>query len=253
MNDKQKLMTRQIRETENKYRALIREDRILRIGQLTASLSHELSQPLTAILSTAQAGIRFIDSGNYTPQFMREIFQNIVEDDKRTASILSSVRGMMKLEKREKERLNLNLLIDEVFAIFRSEAKVRDIKLNAQLPDEPVYIFGDGTQIQQVILNFVFNAMQSIEESEAENRMINITESLNENYVTVSVRDFGGGIPDSIKDTMFKPFVTSKNDGIGIGLSISQSIINDHQGKLWAENMPGGGAEFSFSLKMHSE
>ena len=111
-------MAHQISETENKYRELVREDRILQIAQLTASLSHELNQPLTAILSNAQAGIRFVNSGNNTPELMKEIFENIVEDDKRTASILSSVRGMMKLEKREKEPLNLNLLVKEVASHF---------------------------------------------------------------------------------------------------------------------------------------
>ena len=93
--------------------------------------------------------------------------------------------------------------------------------------------------------------MQSIEASNTENRLINITESLNKEYVTVAVRDFGEGIADNVKDKLFKPFVTSKKDGLGIGLSISQSIIHDHQGKIWAENKPDGGAEFSFSLKIH--
>jgi hypothetical protein len=152
MNRKQKLMTLQIKNSEIKYRELVREDWILQIAQLTASLSHELRQPLTAILSNAQAGIRFVNSGNNTPELMKEIFENIVEDDKRTASILSSVRGMMKLEKREKERENLNLLISELVAIFRSEANVHNVELNFQLPENPVYIFADATQIQQVIL-----------------------------------------------------------------------------------------------------
>jgi len=251
MNDKQKMMAVQIRETENKYRELIREERILQIAQLTVSLSHELNQPLTAILSTAQAGIRFIDSNNYTPDLLKEILQNIVEDDKRTASILSSVRGMMKLEKREKELVNLNSLVNEVVTIFRSEAKVHNVEMNIHLPEEQINIFADGTQIQQVILNFILNAMQSIEYSKTNNRIINITESLNKEYVTLAVRDFGEGISEEVKDKLFKPFVTSKKEGLGIGLSISQSIIHDHDGKIWAENKQDGGAEFSFSLKIH--
>jgi len=250
MNRKQKMMTLQIRETENKYRELIREDRILQIAQLTASLSHELTQPLTAILSNAQAGIRFVNSGNHTPELMKEIFSNIVEDDKRTASILSSVRGMMKLENREKEHVNMNSLVSEVVNILSSEANVHNVVLNTRLPEDPVYIFADGTQIQQVILNFVINAMQSVEASHTENRMITITETLNKEDVTVAVRDFGEGIAETLKDKLFKPFVTSKKDGFGIGLSISQSIIHEHQGKIRAENKAGGGAEFSFSLKI---
>jgi signal transduction histidine kinase len=253
MNRKQKMMTLQIRETENKYRELIREDRILRIGQLTASLSHELSQPLTAMLSTAQAGLRFLNEDNRDPELIKEILQHIVEDDKRAASILSSIRGMMKLEKREKERLNLNSLVNDVVAIFRTEVTSHNIELNLHLPEEPVYIFADGIQIQQVILNFVLNAIQSIEIAKAENRMITIMETLNKEYVTVAVRDFGEGIADKVKDKLFKPFVTSKKDGFGIGLSISQSIIHDHLGKIWAENKSDGGAEFSFSLKINRD
>lgn len=249
LNRKQKMMTLQIIETENKYRELIREDRILRIGQLTASLSHELNQPLTSILSNAQAGIRFLDSNNSTPELMKEILQNIVEDDKRTSAMLSSIRGMMKLEKREKELLNLNMLVGEVVAIFRSEAARYGIKIHVQVPEEPVYVLADAIQIQQIILNFAVNAIQSTETAIADNKMIIIAEFVNSNNVTVSVRDFGSGIDDAIKDKLFRPFVSSKKDGLGIGLSISQSIIMDHNGHIHAENKPDGGAEFSFSLK----
>ncbi|HEY7750766.1 MAG TPA: histidine kinase dimerization/phospho-acceptor domain-containing protein, partial [Ignavibacteriaceae bacterium] len=108
LNRNQKLMTNKIIESENKYREFLHQDRILRLGQLTASLSHELNQPLTAIMSTAQAGIRFIDSNDYTPELLKQILQKIVENDKRTASILSSIRGMLKFEHREKENVNLN-------------------------------------------------------------------------------------------------------------------------------------------------
>jgi len=158
---------------------------------------------------------------------------------------------MMKLEKREKELVNLNSLVNEVVTIFRSEAKVHNVEMNIHLPEEQINIFADGTQIQQVILNFILNAMQSIEYSKTNNRIINITESLNKEYVTLAVRDFGEGISEEVKDKLFKPFVTSKKEGLGIGLSISQSIIHDHDGKIWAENKQDGGAEFSFSLKIH--
>jgi two-component system, LuxR family, sensor kinase FixL len=108
LNRNQKLMTKKIIETENKYREFLHEDRSLRLGQLTASLSHELNQPLTAILSNAQAGINFVNSNEATPELLKEIFQKIVDNDKRGASILSSIRGMLKLESREKEKVNVN-------------------------------------------------------------------------------------------------------------------------------------------------
>jgi signal transduction histidine kinase len=249
-NRQQRLITKRLVEAENKFRELDREDRVMMLGQLTASLSHELNQPLTAILSTAQAGLRFIDSKNTDPELLKELFGNIVEDDKRTAAILSSIRGMMKLEKREKERVNLNSLIDELVNIYRSEAIEKGIKLEVTLADHPVFIMADRIQVQQVLLNLIANATQSIEKINAKDRRILVTETEANGQVVVSVRDFGEGIEESLKDRLFKPFVTSKKEGTGIGLSISRSIINDHGGKIWAENLPEGGAIFAFSLKI---
>ena len=253
LNRNQKLMTKKIVETENRYREFLHEDRSLRLGQLTASLSHELNQPLTAILSTAQAGINFINSNEATPELLKQIFQKIVENDKRGASILSSIRGMMKLESREKEKFNLNSLIDEVITVYRNEASLHDIKLNVTLTDEPVYIFADGIQIQQVLLNLIFNAVQSMGRANPKANAISITQTVNQDNVVLSVRDYGEGITESLKEKLFNPFFTSKKEGMGIGLSICRSIIDDHDGKIWAENMPDGGAEFSFSLKIFKD
>jgi C4-dicarboxylate-specific signal transduction histidine kinase len=225
----------------------------LRLGQLTSSLSHELNQPLTAILSTAQAGINFINSNEATPELLKQIFQKIVENDKRGASILSSIRGMMKLESREKEKVNLNSLIDEVASVYRNEASLRDIKLSVTLTDEPVYIFADGIQIQQVLLNLILNASQSMQRANSEHNAIDISQTTNNGEVVISVRDYGNGIDESIKEKLFKPFVTLKKEGMGIGLSICRSIIEDHEGKIWAENMTDGGANFSFSLKIFED
>jgi len=250
MNRNQKLMTKKIIETESRYREFLHEDRSLRLGQLTASLSHELNQPLTAILSTAQAGINFINSNEATPELLKQIFQKIVENDKRGASILSSIRGMMKLESREKEKTDLNSLIQEVVAVFRSEARKLSTKIFVHMSNEPVYIFADRIQIQQVILNFILNASQSMEKINALNKSITISNSVNNSEVIVSVRDKGTGIDEAEKDKLFKPFITSKKEGTGIGLSICRSIIEDHDGKIWAENMLDGGAKFLFSLKV---
>ena len=247
-NRRQRLVTRQLIEAENKFRGLVREDRILRLSQLTASLSHELNQPLTAILSTAQAGIRFIDSDKQDAELMKELFSNIAEDDKRTAAILSSIRGMMKLEIREKERFNLNLLIEEILEIYKSEIVRNRIKLVKILAEPSVCIYADGVQIKQVIMNLITNAIQSIDKSAGNNRQIIVREDVGEGQVTVYVSDTGEGIPDHLFMKIFKPFITSKKTGTGIGLAISRSIIEDHQGRIWAENNAGKGATFAFSL-----
>jgi len=252
LNRNQKVMTQQIIESESKYRNFLHQDRILRMGQITASLSHELNQPLTAILSNAQAGIRFIDSNESNPELLKNILQKIVSNDKRTASILSSIRGMLKLESKEKEKVNLNSLIKKVVSVYRSEAKKLNIKISVSLPDTITYVLADHTQIEQVILNFIFNASQAMEKTDPLKKLITIRQFINEGSVTVSVRDNGKGIDEAIKEEIFKPFITSKKEGMGIGLSICQSIIEEHRGKIWAENLPEGGAEFSFSLEIIS-
>jgi signal transduction histidine kinase len=250
LNRSQKIMTKKIIDTENRYREFLREDRSLRLGQLTASLSHELNQPLTAILSTAQAGINFINSNEATPDLLKQIFQKIVENDKRGASILGSIRGMIKLERREKEKTDLNSLITEVVSVYNSEANKLSMQLNVKYSDEPVYILADKIQIQQVILNFIFNAAQAMEKVKAPKKVINISSSINGKEVTVSVKDNGTGIDEAVKEKLFKPFITSKEEGTGIGLVICRAIVEDHNGKIWAENGSDGGAKFSFSLKI---
>lgn len=250
LNKKQKIMTQQIIESETKYRELVREDRLQRMAELTASLAHELNQPLTAILSSAQAGIRFINSNRADQETIKELFQNIVEDDKRAASIISSVRSMMKLEKREKEKVELNSLINEVVQIFKGEASKQKIRLEVDLLESPVFIFADSIQIQQVLLNFLFNASHAMEGVDPQKKLIRISETLSDSSVIIKVRDYGIGIKKEIKETIFKPFTTTRDNGFGIGLAISKSIIEAHKGKISAENNPDEGATFSLELKL---
>jgi signal transduction histidine kinase len=250
---KQKKMTEKILVMESVYKRLFRSERIMRIGQLTASLSHELNQPLSAILSTAQAGIRFIDTNRFTPALIKDLLQNIVEDDKRAASVLNSVRRMMKLEKRIKEKVDLNTLVREVVDLFQSQAIQVNSNVILKLEDVAVYIMADRVQIQQVLLNLISNASQAMEDTDIENKIITVSETVNDEFVTVIVQDNGTGITDTVKEKLFQPFITSRKEGLGIGLAISHSIIEDHNGHIKAENRPGGGAEFSFSLKIYHD
>jgi len=247
---RQKKMSSIIKSAQARFNELLREDRILKIGQLTASLSHELNQPLTAILSTAQAGIRFIDSGKYTPELLKEILQNIADSDKRTAAILSSIRGMMKLEKREKERTEINSLISEIVDILQGKSAETGYRFILRLCDNPVYILADRVQIQQVILNILINAMEAMDGADSQDKTITISELCKDDEVVVSVQDSGKGISETQFPGLFKTFVSSKREGMGIGLALSRSIIEDHGGMIWARNLPGTGAEFSFKLKV---
>ena len=252
LNNKQKFTTIKLLETENRYRELVNEDRILRLGGLTASLSHELNQPLTAIRNSAQAGLRLMRSGKNDPKIMDEILENIVEDDGRAADVLSSIRQLMKLEKREKLKVDINQLIKQVVDIFRGESIKQNINLKLILTEKPVYVVGDSIQIQQVLLNFIFNAAHALEEKNSGKKTIEIIEQIENENVTVSVRDNGKGIDQSIINDLFKPFVTTRENGFGIGLAISKTIIDEHEGKVWAENNPDGGATFSFQLNLYN-
>lgn len=250
LNKRQKEIVRQKIETENIYRQLTREDRLMRMVELTASLSHELSQPLTSILYSAQAGLRFLKSGKQDEKQTEEIFENIIEDDKRAGDLISSVKNMMKQEVREPEILNLNALIQEAISIFKAEAVRNNIDLKLSLIKNQVIIFGDKIQLQQVLLNFLFNAAIAMENVTDDSKTISIVQSVKGNLVTVAVRDSGPGIDVKILDTIFKPFVTTRKKGFGIGLALCKSIIEKHHGRIWASNILNGGAEFSFSLQI---
>lgn len=253
MNKKQKGVAKQRIENELLFRELAREDRLSRMSELTASLSHELNQPLTAILYNAQAGKRFTDAGKLDDKQAIEIFNNIIEDDKRAGSLISSVRSLMKLEERKKERVNLNNLILETENLFHSESVAKHIQISLKLQEHPVFVYGDKIQLQQVILNLLFNAANSMEMNSSGNKKIEILQQLDGGDVTVSICDSGSGFEDSLKETLFNSFVTSRAKGLGIGLAVSKTIIESHHGVIWAENLPEGGAEFSFKLPLFDD
>jgi signal transduction histidine kinase len=253
LNRRQKETARQRLETEKIYHDMVREDRLLKMVELTASLSHELNQPLTAILFNAQAGKRFLKTGKMDLQQAEEIFDYIIEDDKRAGGIISSVKSLMKMETREMENVDLKLIIQETVDIFYSEAITKNITIKTRLPASQVWIFGERIQLQQVLLNLFRNGINAMENCAPENKLLEIALKVNKGSATVSVRDNGCGIDPEIKEKLFKAFVSGSKKGFGIGLALSRTIIENHRGEIWANNLSGGGAEFSFRLKMIRE
>jgi signal transduction histidine kinase len=249
LNRRQRAVAIQKEETESLYRELVREDRLLRMAILTASLSHELNQPLTAIMYNAQAGRRFHKSGKLTSERADAIFEKIIENDSRAGELIGSVRDLMKTESIGNGKINVNSIINDTLKIYHSEAIGKQITIRFHQQEEQVYVIGDKIQLQQVILNFLSNATKAMENTLPEDKIIEIRQQSDKELITVAVRDYGSGISDTIKDILFKPFITSHKRGFGIGLAISYSIIERHNGEISAENMVGGGAEFSFRLK----
>ena len=250
INRKQKTASAQLRESDERYRELLRVDRSSRLGELTASLAHELNQPLAAILSNAQAALRFLASGKNDPELSREILQNIVQDDKRAADVIRSLRSMIKKGEVRKGPVNINDILLEVIAIAQGELTSHDVLIETLLDGTLPPVIADKTQIQQVALNLIMNAMDVMAQCAPDKRKIIVQTKLRDGFVRASVHDYGPGIPAERVDSIFDPFYTTKNNGLGMGLAVCKSIVTAHGGRIWAENNPEGGATLSFELKV---
>jgi PAS domain S-box-containing protein len=223
--------------------------RVATMGELTAALAHELNQPLTAILSNAQAALRFLDREAPDMDEVREILQDIVADDKRAGETMRSIRRLVKRDGSRFERLDVNQLVEEVHALTRHDLIMKQVKISTQLePDMPV-VQGDAVQLLQVILNLVMNACQVLQDMDEDERRIQIaTKCLDNQVIEISVADSGPGIDEQMLEQIFEPFFTTKDDGLGMGLAINRTIIEAHRGRLWAENGTEQGAVFHVTL-----
>jgi PAS domain S-box-containing protein len=236
-------------ETESQLlrRELALFSRVATINELTASLAHELNQPLAAILNNAQAALRFIEKGSPDLNELKEIFKDIVVDDKRAAEVIRSLRSMLKKGEAEHQNLLLNDLTADVASIVRNDAMMRNVVLALDLDSPVPPVKGDRVQLQQVILNLIFNAFESMESTDLPATLRIRTRTLDGEAI-LDIADSGPGIANDKLDSIFEPFVTTKNEGLGLGLALSRSIVVAHKGRLWAENNPDGGATFHMAL-----
>ena len=224
-------------------------DRVSMMGVLSAGISHEINQPLAAILSNAQAALRFLDKDQPDIKEVKEALQDIVADNKRAGEIVHSIRNIVGKTTIEPEKINLNQTYMEVLSLVNSEMLERKISLTERLQTDIPYIYGNRVQIQQVILNLLMNAMNAVTMGVSESREIMISTCYLEHEGIISrVSDSGPGIKSDQLETIFDSFKTNKTSGLGIGLSICRAIAEKHNGKIWAENRPEGGAVFIFRL-----
>jgi PAS domain S-box-containing protein len=235
-------------ETKHLHDELFHAGRISTMGELTGALAHELSQPLSAIMSNAQAARRYLDAMECDLEEVKEILDDIVEQDGRAGEIISRLRALLKKKEPGLELLDLNLTVGEVIGLLHSDAVIRDVKIQSELDAHLPLVRGDRIQLQQVALNLILNAFEAMSERRRGERQVLIRTCLQDSQVVVAVTDSGKGIPSGEAEKVFKPFYTSKPQGLGMGLSISRSIIKRHQGRIWNENTPEGGATFYFSL-----
>ena len=224
-------------------------NRIVTIGALTSALAHEINQPLAAMRSYAQAALRLLDADQPDYDIIRKALQGIVSDNKRAAEVVNRLRALVKKETALWEPFQINKLINDVADLMNSELVLRKttIALNLQT-DEPATI-GDPIQIQQVMINLLTNALDAMDDQPYEARAITVSSNREEGGgIVVSISDSGSGIPADMMKTIFDPFHTTKQEGIGLGLPICKAIIEAHGGKIAADNNHDGGATFSFTL-----
>ena len=215
---------------------------------MTASLAHELNQPLSAITSNANAGMLFIEKGNVDISQLHEIFHDVVADGRRAHEIVQNVRSAIKMGSALRGRLNVNQIVETVAHLVQPDAAMHFCTVETALAEDLPAVDGDPSQLQQALINLVSNAFQAMRETPAAQRKVHISTSNGNGMVSVGVRDHGRGIAEAAREHLFEQFFTTKQEGLGMGLAIVRSIVEAHGGRIEAENVAGGGAHFRFHL-----
>jgi two-component system sensor kinase FixL len=235
-------------ELRRQREIMARTERATSMGQLTGSIAHELNQPLTGILSNAQAAEMMIKSGQLERGELEEIIADIVADTKRAGDIIRNLRELYRQHKGEFLPVDVNAVVDDTMQLFHSELVMQHVELVQECDPSLRMVYGNRTQIQQVLVNLVMNGEQAMSGLGREGRRLRVVTAGDANEVKAWVEDTGPGIDADKIDRIFEPLATWKPGGTGMGLAISSSIITAHGGTMFAENRPEGGARVGFVL-----
>src|SRR6185503_15778836 len=228
--------------------------RVMTVGELTASIAHEVNQPLAAIVTSSNACLRWL--GGAQPNFdeARKAVERIIKDSYRASDVISRVRALVKKAPARNDLVDLNEVIVEVLALAHNQARRAGVVLKRELANDLPPVRGDRVQLQQVILNLVINGLEAIAKNNNGERELSVTSSIDDSQaVTVAVRDTGEGLDPANLERVFDAFFTTKADGMGMGLAISRTIIESHGGRLSAAPNSPRGAVFQFTLPSASE
>ena len=225
-------------------------NRVALMGEMTASVAHELNQPLTAIANNAAAARRFLERGNIDPALLQQLLQDMVADSQRAGEVIRGIRALVRKDKSVvRSVLNLNAVIADSLRLVSSDVLLRESVVTTEMDHNLPQVEAAPVQIQQVLLNLIMNALDAVEAlPPAERRIIVTTRSLSGDSAEVAVRDFGAGLPKDRPQKVFDHFFSTKQTGMGMGLTIVRSIIEMHGGTISAENAPDRGARFFFRL-----
>ena len=224
---------------------LLHVTRVGKLAEFVSSLAHEISQPLTAILSYAQAAQRIL--AEREPK-LREIIQYIINDDQRASEVIQRLRSLLKKSAPEMKPLDINAIINETVVLIATDATVRNTVIKTEFDTNLPFVSGDRIQLQQVLLNLISNSFDALESNQGEREILIRTSRKDTDTIIVEVKDSGCGIPAHDIPKLFTHFFTSKPDGLGMGLSISRSIVESHGGRLDVKNNPERGATFYFTI-----
>jgi signal transduction histidine kinase len=242
---------RQLRELQT---ALAHVHRVTTMGQLVASIAHELKQPLAAMMLNGDASLRWLNKDPPELDELRPAVEDMIKDGNRAAAIIERIHGLVKKSAPRTDKLDINDAIREVISLIHSEATKDSVVIKTQSKENIAHIRGDRVQLQQVLLNLIMNGMEAMKNASRGSRELDIstTKETNSGHVTVTVRDTGPGLKPENLNRIFEPFYTTKSDGMGMGLSICRYIIEDHGGRLWATGRDGLGAVFQFTIPLES-
>jgi C4-dicarboxylate-specific signal transduction histidine kinase len=222
--------------------------RMLSMAEVTASIVHEIGQPLTGVVTNSQACLEWLASVPPNTEKARRSAESIVRDGTRAGAVLNRVRALFHKGRPEKEWLNINDLIHELVVLVTDEAKRRQIRIHTHFGYDLPKVKVDRVQLQQVVLNLLLNAMDAMNETPAEDRKVFLSSRKSGTDIAVRVEDCGIGLKPNVCEQVFEPFFSTKPHGIGVGLSISRSIVEAHNGRIEACSRPEGGARLQFTI-----
>jgi signal transduction histidine kinase len=236
------------RDAREQRETLARVDRAARLSQLSGSIAHELNQPLTGILSNAQAAELMLESDRWTRDELAQVLSEIVADAKRAGDVIRGLRELHREHKEDYSPIDINTVVAETTQLLRSEMVLQQVELTTECAESLPRVNGNNVQIQQVLFNLIMNGVQAMRSVPRGERLVRVATALRENEVIVCVEDRGPGIDHEKIDRIFEPLATWKPAGTGMGLALSRSIIQAHGGRMWAGNRPNGGARVCFAI-----
>jgi two-component system sensor kinase FixL len=229
--------------------------RVSMLGELSGALAHELNQPLTSILSNAEAAQRFLGDRNVDLEEVRDILRDIVSDDKRAGDVIRRLRALLVRGETQPQRVEIDQLVRDVLVLEHSDLIARNIRLLTRIPEYLPAVRADRIELQQVLLNLVLNACEAMDATPVQDRIIELVAAVVEDgrKVRLSVVDRGRGMTPEQLEHIFDPFFTTKRAGLGVGLAICRTIITANAGRIWATNGTDRGAAFHFTVPVFQE